>query len=317
MFKRNASSAASAEKVIQQARNFEVSLSELSKKSERRAWLVAGASLLMSVLLAAGYIFVMPLKQQVPYLVLADPYRGTSTVAQLESLSPVYTANTFLNKSNVANFVIARESFEWDISPRRDRRMVYSMATGPVLAEYKALFNEENPESPIKIYGPNLSLRIKILSIILQGGSEDQAPNTATVRFERWVFNRNTAQSEYLDTRIATMKIGYDKNLQMNEEGRYMNPLGFRVPAYRTDPDSFGVQTSAHPPAPAAQATTPTLAVNPVAAPASANAAAPLDEEPALPPAAAAPAAGARVAAPTTVPAAPALPPAAGASHQP
>ena len=98
------------EKVLQQSRDFEVSLSEMSRRSERRAWMVAGASLAMSLLLGVGYLFVMPLKEQVPYLVLADPYRGTSTVARIEALNPVYTANEFLNKSNVANFVIARES---------------------------------------------------------------------------------------------------------------------------------------------------------------------------------------------------------------
>ena len=234
MFKRKAPPAASTEKVVQQARNFEVTLVEMSRKSERRAWWVAGGSTAMSVLLAAGYLFVMPLKQQVPYLVLADPSRGTSTIARLEGLSPAYTANDFINKSNAANFVIARESFEWDISPRRDRRMVYSMA----------VFNDKNPDSPVKVYGPNSSLRVKILSTVLEGNTPDRPPHTAIVRFERWVFNRNTAQSNYLDTRIATMKIGYDSNLQMNEEGRYMNPLGFRVHAYRTDPDAFGTANS-------------------------------------------------------------------------
>ncbi|MDO5692742.1 MAG: type IV secretion system protein [Pseudomonadota bacterium] len=324
MFKRKAASTASTEKAIQRARDFEVSLSDLSKKSERRAWLVASASLLMSVLLAAGYIFVMPLKQQVPYLVLADPYRGTSTVAQLESLSPVYTANEFINKSNVANFLIARESFEWDISPRRDRRMVYSMATGPALAEYRALFSENNPANPVTVYGPNLSLRIKILSIILQGGGENRAPHTAVVRFERWVFNRASAQSKYLDTRIATMSIGYDKNLQMNEEGRYMNPLGFRVPAYRTDPDAFGAQTSANPPAPAGPASAAPALQAPVSTPVSMPAGAqetaswPADDEQGMPPPPVAPMQpGMVVPAAATDHNTPALPAPAPASRQP
>ena len=237
------------EKVLQQSRDFEVSLSEMSRRSERRAWMVAGASLAMSLLLGVGYLFVMPLKEQVPYLVLADPYRGTSTVARIEALNPVYTANEFLNKSNVANFVIARESYDWDITSRRDRRMVYSMATGSALAEYRALYAEGGAENPDKVYGPNASLRIRILSIVLQGGSQEKPPSAATVRFERWVFNRVSGQSKFLDTRIASLKIGYDRNLQMAEEGRYLNPLGFRVYAYRTDPDSFGEATSAQPPA--------------------------------------------------------------------
>ena len=67
------------EKAAQQARSFEVSVADMAKKSERRAWIVAFSATTMAVLLAAGYIFIMPLKEQVPYLVLADPYRGTSS----------------------------------------------------------------------------------------------------------------------------------------------------------------------------------------------------------------------------------------------
>lgn len=247
MFMRKKNKGSATEEVIQQSRNFEVSLIEITKKSERRAWIIAFSATALSTLLAAGYIFVMPLKEQIPYLVLADPYRGTSSVARIDQLDPTYTSHEFLNKSNAAHFVIARESYDWDVSSRRDRRLVYSMATGSVLNEYKRLYHANNPENPDKTLGPNISLRIKILNIILSGQENGKSPNTANVRFERWQFNRRTGESRYLDTKIATLKIGYDKNLQMNEEGRLENPLGFRVYGYRIDPDSFGAATNVPP----------------------------------------------------------------------
>ena len=37
----------------------------------------------MSVVLLSGYFYVLPLKEKVPYLVMADAYTGTSTVARL------------------------------------------------------------------------------------------------------------------------------------------------------------------------------------------------------------------------------------------
>ena len=50
------------EHVARQSRNFEVSLADLARKSERRAWWVAAASLLVTILLVAGYIGLVPLK---------------------------------------------------------------------------------------------------------------------------------------------------------------------------------------------------------------------------------------------------------------
>lgn len=264
MFTRKKTRGDATEKAVQQARSFEVSVADMAKKSERRAWIVAFSATTMAVLLAAGYIFIMPLKEQVPYLVLADPYRGTSSVARIDKLDPTYTGHEFLTKSNVAHFVIARESYDWDVSSRRDRRLVYSMATGAVLNEYKYLYTADNPENPDKVLGSKISLRIKILSIVLSGQEGGKAPTTANVRFERWQFNRATGESRYIDTRIATLKIGYDKNLQMNEEGRLENPLGFRVYGYRTDPDSFGSATSVPPVRPAESVAAP-AATSPVA----------------------------------------------------
>ena len=239
------------------ARDFEVTVVELAKKSERKAWWVAAAAGTMSLLLAGGYALVMPLKEQVPYLVLADPYRGTSSVARLDKTDATLTANEAINKSNVAHFVIARESYDWDLVGRRDKRVVYSMAVGNALKEYKELYNPGNPQNPDSVYGRDASVRVKILSTILTWAepakNADQAarvPVAATVRFERWLFNNSSARSRFLDTQIASMKIGYDSNLQMNEDGRIENPLGFRVSSYRVDPDALGANTSAQLPTP-------------------------------------------------------------------
>lgn len=257
MFKRKKSIDEAKQAVLTgAARDFEVTVVDLAKKSERKAWWVAGGFGVMSLLLAGGYMLVMPLKQQVPYLVLADPYRGTSSVARLDGLNPTLTASEAINKSNVAHFVISRESYDWDLVGRRDKRVVYSMAVGNALKEYKELYSASNPQNPDTVYGRDVSVRVKILSTILTWAepakNADQnlrIPIAATVRFERWLFNTSSGRSRFLDTQIASMKIGYDSNLQMNEDGRIENPLGFRVSSYRVDPDALGSNTSAEPPA--------------------------------------------------------------------
>ena len=228
------------------ARDFETSLIEQVRRSERRAWRVAMGAGGLSILLAGGYALVMPLKEQVPYLVLADPYRGTSSVARLEAGDTPLSASEAINKSNVAHFVIARESYDWELLNRRDRKVVHAMATGSALKEYQALYTPSHPDNPDTLYGKNASLRVKILSTVLtwgdaaKDGGNIRTPIAASVRFERWVFDKSSGQARLLDTRLATMKVSYDPHLQMNEEGRIENPLGFRVHSYRVDPEAIG-----------------------------------------------------------------------------
>ncbi len=230
---------------IRAARDYETSLADLARCSERNAWRVATAAGVLSLLLAAGYLLVMPLKEQVPYLVLADPYRGTSSVARLDKADSTLSASEALAKSNVAHFVIARESYDWELLNRTDGRVVHSMASGSALKEYQALYAPGNPDNPDVVYGRHTSVRIKILSTVLSwnegagGTAGPRAPVAASVRFERWLFDKGNGQARQLDTRLATLKVGYDPNLQMNDDGRIANPLGFRVYNYRVDPDAM------------------------------------------------------------------------------
>lgn len=50
------------DKVAVKSQSFEISLASTVRKSEKRAWFVAISSVLMCILLAVGYLFVMPLK---------------------------------------------------------------------------------------------------------------------------------------------------------------------------------------------------------------------------------------------------------------
>src|SRR3546814_16166801 len=71
------------ENVVSRSVNFEVTIADLARRSERRAWRVAFGAILMALLLAGGYFLMLPLTEKVPYLVMADAYTGPSTVARL------------------------------------------------------------------------------------------------------------------------------------------------------------------------------------------------------------------------------------------
>ena len=63
--------------------SFEITVADLARRSEKRAWWVAFTAVALSLILAGGYFYMLPLKEKVPYIVMADAYTGTSTVARL------------------------------------------------------------------------------------------------------------------------------------------------------------------------------------------------------------------------------------------
>lgn len=239
MFGKKKTDTPAVERTVAQGVSFELTLADRAKRSEKRAWLVAWSAVLMSLILAGGYLLFLPLKEKVPYLVMADPYTGTASVARLvgDFENRDVTTTEAINKSNVANFILARESYDSGLIGQRNWRTTLSMAGPAVAPAYTSLHAEGNPERPFRIYGPTKALHVRILSIVLIGGGEGRRPSGATVRFQRNVYDKGRGRSEPLDNKIATMEFTYNQDLRLNDEDRLLNPLGFRVTNYRVDND--------------------------------------------------------------------------------
>jgi type IV secretion system protein VirB8 len=227
------------DEAVSRAVNYELTITDLARRSERHAWGVAFSAIGMSLILAGGYFYMLPLKQKVPYLVMADAYTGTSTVARLtEDLTHRrISTSEAINRSNVAHFVMARESYDLALLNLGDWTTVQTMASPVVKAEYTRLYSSLNPASPYKTYGKDKAIRIKLLSIVLIGGSQGRPPTGATVRFQRSLYDKQSGVTLPLDSKIATMEFTYKANLEMDDRNRIENPLGFWVTSYRVDND--------------------------------------------------------------------------------
>lgn len=232
-------SGAAVEHAIGRAVNYEVSIADLARRSERRAWWIAGSAVAVSVMLGAGYLVMLPLKEKVPYLVMADAYSGTATVARLTGGLDELTMTQWdaLHRSNVAHYILARESYDLALLKLRDWTTVYTMSAPEVATGYTTLNSSQNPESPFNLYGKSKAIRVQVNSIQMLGGSATQRPRGATVRFQRSLYDKSNGYTEFLDNRIATLEFTYNKNLKMDEKHRIENPLGFHVTSYRVDTD--------------------------------------------------------------------------------
>jgi type IV secretion system protein VirB8 len=262
------------EQAVNKAVNFELTIADIARRSERRAWWVAFSAIGMALILAGGYFTMLPLKEKVPYLVMADAYTGTSTVARLteDAVHRRISTSEAINRSNVAHFVLARESYDVAMMNLRDWATVLTMSSPGVAAPYTALHAPNNPNSPYKTYGRERAIRVKLLSIVLIGGGPDIPPKGATVRFQRSLYDKQTGATRPLENQIATLEFTYKPNLKMDEKHRIENPLGFQVTSYRVDTDYAG--------APPAEVETPGLPTSDAADPAQV----PLDAVPSAPP---------------------------------
>ena len=226
------------ERAITRSVDFELTIADLARRSERRAWIVAMLALTAALALLAGYFYMLPLKEKVPYLVMADAYTGTSTVARLAGNfnDSTITASEAVNRSNIAHFILAREAYDYALIRLRDWTTVYTMSSPTVAAAYTRLHAARNPDSPFNTYGKTRAIRVSILSIQLLGEGS-APPRGATVRFQRSLYDEATAVLQPLDSRIATLEFTYKPNLSMDEKDRIENPLGFQVTSYRVDND--------------------------------------------------------------------------------
>ena len=226
------------ENVVSRSVNFEITVADLARRSERRAWWVAFSAILMALILAGGYFLMLPLKEKVPYLVMADAYTGTSTIARLRPDFNTHeiTTGEAINRSNISHYILARESYDSALFGLRDWVTVYAMSANNVTGEYRALFSADNPMNPRKVYGTQDAVRVGISSIVLTKDANG-APRAATVRIERRVVNKSSGSSKPLDNKIVTMAYSYKNNLKMDDRYRIENPLGFQVTAYRVDND--------------------------------------------------------------------------------
>jgi type IV secretion system protein VirB8 len=246
---------------LQEVRTWETGEVLNTKKSERRAWCVAGVSIVAGLLGLASSAFQASKEAPMPVVLRWNEITGV--VQRLDSLAEgKITPGEATSKYFAQLYVQYRES--WDKATAKQYYYnVGLMSNEEEQKRWVGLFQSE--QSPAKLYGDNVRVRIIIK------GTSFLSPGVASVRYVRVVERPNVAAHEASD-HTATVAFSYSSG-RMSEYDRSINPLGFQA-NYRSDPDTPGMPPVLVPapgarPAPAAPAAPPAL---PAAAPA-----APLD----------------------------------------
>ena len=248
MFRRSKQNTPQIENAIAKAANFEIQLEDMSRRGHKRSWLIAYASAFMAIILALSYVLILPLQKIERYMLIADPYIGLARVARLdddEAFIQLVSSQPIL-KTSLTNYMLARESFDFPSTAYHDYFLVNWLSTPKVFDEYNRLYQKDNPDEPLKVFGRERAVRIGFVSTELRRiGSEKDIRHEATVRFQRFTYEKNGGKTKLYDSKIATIEFTFDRSLLSDPNQRANNPLGFLVTAYRVDNDS-----SAPPPPP-------------------------------------------------------------------
>ena len=202
--------------------------------SRRRAWLVAGAASATSFVAVVAVALLTPLKTSVPYVIELE--RSTGYVQAARVAEPgTLSEDEAVRQSSLYHYVLARESIDAaDIAANFEKTLAWS--EGPARASYLALWDRSNRQGLIGRYPVGT-----VVSVAVKGISPLSA-STSLVRFSTTEARPGSKASRTEHWQAVVAFRFADRPLSQRE--RFINPLGFRVTAYRRDPDAPPEPTS-------------------------------------------------------------------------
>lgn len=208
--------------------NWETSRVHQMEKSERRAWVVAMVAVFLCLILGLGISFLLPLKENTPYVIRVDNATGIpDIVTALDSKGVGY--DEVMDKYWLAQYVKARETYEW-WTLNKDYQSVSLFSSPTEWVNYSALFNGDNALD--KKYGKDVMVIATVNSVVPNGNG------IATVRFSKTMKRRDDTTQGTVKRWVATIGYEYKNPSAMKDEDRQVNPFAFQVLSYRTDPET-------------------------------------------------------------------------------
>lgn len=195
-------------------------------------------AMIVSMLLLAGYFFLLPLKSWEPIVINHNAQTGEVWVNSLKNHYLPETSSEI--ESDLVRYVVARETFSLIDNIMRSRQVQYTSST-EVAKFYNQNQDSNNPQSSIRMYGSKGIRTVKIQDIVFLdnfnkavGSKTDQAdeiPTLARVDFITTETRNNATIQKYW---VATVKFEYN-GVPEEKEVAWLNWNGFTVTSYRVD----------------------------------------------------------------------------------
>jgi type IV secretion system protein VirB8 len=218
---------------LEAARGWDLDRTQSAERSARRAWRVAAAALLLTALALVAVAGLTPFKTVAPFVIRVDNATGVvDVVPALEgSASEAQAVTRYL----VTQYVIVRERYVATLA-ESDYETVGAYHGAAMNQAWAALWNRNNPESPLNLHADGSAVRVQVLAVsFLAPGSGRE--DLVQVRFARFTGEPgNERESRY----VATLQYAYGSPSK-DDRLRALNPLGFKVLEYRREPEVMEV----------------------------------------------------------------------------
>jgi type IV secretion system protein VirB8 len=214
-------------------RAWELDRALMLERSERRAWWVAIAGMLLGLIGIAAVFVQGPLRRVVEIPIVVDRVSGEATIQQRLSVETIPPMEA-LDKHNLATFVRAREGYSW-MFLQRDFDQTARMAVPAVFGDYNRQF--EGDAALQKKLGASEEWRIQIVGVRLSAAGRAGNKGEAQVTYDKVVRLVDRNLPEVTTRHVASVVYQYQPKVLAKEKDRLENPFGFVVVAYRSDPE--------------------------------------------------------------------------------
>ncbi|ALE03007.1 virB8 family protein [Bartonella ancashensis] len=213
------------DKYVKEARSFDIDRMHGIRVRMRIAMAMTVLFGLMAIAMAFAVIALTPLKTVEPFVIRVDNSTGiVDTVSALKDTPANYDeaiTRYFANK-----YVHAREGFQLS-EAENNFRIVSLLSSLSEQNRFAKWYSGNNPESPQNIYhNAVVNITIKSISFL--------SKNLIQVRYYKTVRELNNAET--VSHWVSIINFSY-VNALISTEDRLVNPLGFQVSEYRSDPE--------------------------------------------------------------------------------
>jgi len=216
------------ETYFETSRTWEYDRMRAAIQSKQLAWGVAAGACTLAVASVVAVAMLSPLKTVEPYVIRVDKSSGeTQVLTALKGPQP-RTYEDAVNRYFISQYVRLREGWLNDAA-RENAYTVMLTSDQAESARYLNSVQASNKNAPSNIYGDKgfVSISIRTISFL--------SPTVAQVRFAKIItFGQNTPIAQNWNA-ILTFRY---TTAPEHEKDRNINPLGFQVVNYRSDPEA-------------------------------------------------------------------------------
>lgn len=216
------------DKYFEVSRTWEYDRFRAAAGREKLAWSIAAIAVVLAITGVFAVAMLAPLKTVQPYVIRVDRSSGeTQIVTALKGPQP-RTYEDAVNRYFISQYVRLREGWLNDAA-RENAYAVMLMSDQNEAQRYLSSVQSSNRNAPSNIYGDKgfVSISIRSISFLSQ--------SVAQVRYTKIITYGQSAPIAQNWNAILTFRF---TTAPEHEKDRNINPLGFQVVNYRSDPEA-------------------------------------------------------------------------------